>query len=37
MNLRVQLKAGNFLASYATLSFSRMTLFHGVTIGYIGI
>jgi hypothetical protein len=31
MNLRVQLNAGTFLTSYKPVSFSRRTLFHGVS------
>jgi hypothetical protein len=31
MNLRVQLNAGNVLTSYKLVSFSRRTLFHGVS------
>jgi hypothetical protein len=31
VNLRVSLNAGNFLNSWETVSFSRRTLFHGVS------
>jgi hypothetical protein len=31
MNFRVPLKAGNFLTSWVTVSFSRRTLLHGIT------
>jgi len=31
MNLRVPSTAGNFLTSYKTISFSRRTLYHGVS------
>jgi hypothetical protein len=30
MNLRISLKARNLLRSLETVSFSRMTLFHGI-------
>jgi hypothetical protein len=32
MNFRVPWKAGNFLTCLATMSFSRNTLFHGVSL-----
>jgi hypothetical protein len=31
MNLRVPQRAGNFLTSWVTISFSRRTLIHGVS------
>ena len=31
MNFRVSKKCGNFLTSWETVSFSRMTLLHGVS------
>jgi hypothetical protein len=31
MNLRIPYKAGNFLTSWVTISFTRRTLLHGVS------